>query len=459
MPYRNAHPPEGSQVDGMLSPGAPPNPASFTNHLGKTHIEMERLQEENFDLKLQLSKADEELGRIKAANKKRRTTVEDLYNFDYEDGKLEDDGTSSDVAGGKMYAEVEDRMEKYRAEAAALKEDKLRAETDARDAERAVMRLEEELRNVKNVATAERRDMQAELDKLESDRIALRAQANAVNEDGLAAREGAEKREHSAQIRMSGLEMQLDATESALIAERKNGEEMRKAVAEAELVEGTLRLELKKVREAADRANRSTVIGTNVDRTIREHLERIANQEELIREANIRYEALRSQNKLRMQAKDEAADHPAGIENAGVELSVPGYDLYEKLVAKVETSGAERNLVISGDGRQKRWREIVLNEMNDSLKDLYRHTEKLESDRATFIEAHCRTLLDRQGRQPRRSLSSNVLQNTSLNAAQSPVNHSARQSKSGKITNKGLNLSAQRDVLVSRPRLSGTAGQ
>lgn len=68
-------------------------------------------------------------------------------------------------------------------------------------------------------------------------------------------------------------------------------------------------------------------------------------------------------------------------------LSVPGYDLYKALVSQLE------NVVVSGDGPQKNWRELVLNEMNESLRATYSHLGKLERDREDFVGRYCEPIV------------------------------------------------------------------
>lgn len=394
MPLRR--PGERSSVgqDGAtLSPGAEPNPSSFSNHLGKTHVEMEQLREENFDLKLQLDALRRSHGEAVAAAK-RRTTRDGFYEYDEEDSLQAPYGTSGvGDANSDFYAELEQRMDHYRAESVSLKADNLQARADVDQLELALKRAQEELRTVRSAAAVQSHDLQAELDGVESDRIALRAQTDAAIADAVAGRHDAEKRTHSTQLRMSGLSMQLDATSRALEAERKNEEAVRVALNEARRVASELQKENNELKHGVDRRDRRTSAGKDVETTLLQQKEQLSRQEETISALNVKYEALRSQSVLLQQAKDAAARHPAGAENAGVELTAPGYELFEKLVAKLEKNGTGQRLVISGEGNQKRWREIVLNEMNDSLKDLYMHTQKLEADRASFIEAHCRTLL------------------------------------------------------------------
>lgn len=368
-----------------------PGPTSFSHQVGRETKERSALASENFDLRLQISMLEEKMK--KKDENRRRLTADGtaFYDFSDEDAQGAGDAVSkeeldemlghyrSEIA--RLHADLDTANEEAAAGAAAAEA----ADMEASDAD---ARVREAVRD----AAVERRaaeDLQSKLRSVKADMQFLKVQAKETEAES----QEAAKEKHAVALRVEGLNIEVVALNKALAAERKA-----KLAAEAENrgIMEKLRVAQAKLREmgtdAGDKRNDGAKTAPGCDGSCSDELHQLrVNLENM----SNRYEAMASNFDLKRRTALENAANPVGIDMENTNLSVPGFELYERLCKKVR-SGRRGSLVVLGDGRSREWRKIVLKEMNDGLVMLYRQSERLEDDRAQFVEKHCRFLLEQE---------------------------------------------------------------
>jgi hypothetical protein len=381
-----------------MADASPAGALPFGHQVGREAHEKERLAVENFDLRLQVQSLESLLRAAGTGLLDRRTTAETFYDFSEEDAAVGGGGGREDLRAQLqvLYDAELDRyketLARFERETAAAVAAAAAAEKEAEESEAAAREARQEVateRRAAEDAESERRSACAGAEMLRVEAEAARAEADSVRGE-------AERLERRARLRASGLEMQVGALEGAIkearcgrleaeAGARKDAERARKAEEEVE----SLRTQM-----STGSGGGGGDGGGGCGGACMGQVQKLESELEALR---VRYEATVSNVDLRRKVAREAAAYPAGAENQSVELSVPGFELYRRLCKKV--AAAERSdMVVLGGEHAKQWRTVVLNEMNDSLVMLYRQTEKLEDDRAQFIEKHCRALINGQKR-------------------------------------------------------------
>lgn len=377
----------------MAPADASPSAVPFGHQVGREAEEKEQLAAENFDLRLQVQCLRNEAKKRERSIFSRRLTADggQFYDFCEEDAMAAGDGAAAE----------EDRQnldDMYKAELERLRERVERAEASAGSRAAAAEAAEREAGEADAAAREARREAAAEhaaAENAESERRSVKAELQMLQGEMEAVIADAEKADDAAKVRADGLEMQVGALEEA-VGEARRGRlhaeaEMRGVreklrVAEVEVTR--LQTEVK----AGGGGSGSGSCGGGCTGEVRR-------LEEELRGMHAKYDAMASNVDLRRMAAHAAAACPLGEENESVDLSLPGFELYKRLCEKV-ASADRGGMVVLGDYRSRQWRTTVLNEMNDGLNMLYRQTEKLEDDRALFIEKYCRVLVERQRRAP-----------------------------------------------------------
>lgn len=351
---------------------------SFKHHVGREAQEKEALAETNFDLKLQLQamtkERDEALGR---RGKGRRATKDRFYDFEFGDDEDDDDGGEGERERQRLEEEVREAREEAGAARGRVRELERRVEKDSRD----IVGMARENEGLKKEVLRER----CVVDGMESEVQAARAKVESAFEQVEFVKEEAEAEARRVRLGVEGLEMQLRAVHEGREKEREatgrlakeSREWERKAVkAEAEVERFLREKELRMDEAACDAAgaSRAEVVRLTAELT----------------SLRLRHDALETEISTRKEAEEAVR---AGVSPSEKEcLSVPGFELYKRLVKKISGKGGT---IVTGKGAVKKWRTIVLEEMNSSLLMLYWQIEKLESDRRDFIETHCKVLIER----------------------------------------------------------------
>lgn len=357
---------------------------SFKHHVGREAQEKEALAETNFDLKLQLQamtkERDEALGR---GGRGRRATKDRFYDFEFGDEEDEGDGGEGERERERLEEEVKEAREEAGAARGRVRELERRVDKDSRD----IVGMARANEGLKKEVMRER----AVVDGMESEVQAARAKVVSAFEQVEFVKEEAEAEAARVRLGMEGLEIQLRAVHEGREKEReatgrlaKEGREWEQKAVKAEAeVERFLREKELRTGEGGcdggDGASRTDVVRLTAELT----------------SLRLRHDALETEISTRKEAEEAVR---AGVSpNESESLSVPGFELYQRLVKKISGKGGT---IVSGKGAVKKWRTIVLQEMNSSLLMLYWQIEKLESDRRDFIETHCKLLLDRNKEKP-----------------------------------------------------------
>lgn len=370
---------------GRESPGA----TTFGHQVGRDTRERAQLASENFDLHLRIHALENKVKKNEQSAWSRRETVDGQHFYDFDD---------ADEHGTVSKEQFDEMAETYRTERVRLLADLESAQAEAAASAAAAEAADKEAddadaraREAQRLAAAEQKAVEDLVSELQSAKAKMALQSSEI-EDAHAEAKRAEK---AVALRVDGLQLQVNALEDAVAVARneKLQAEAANRGLEEKLRRANLKLEEAAVQKgggASDRA--SAEVGCDE-----------SNSRELIRlrmELDVmskRYDAISSNVDLKRKTALTNAANPPGVDMENSDLSVPGFELYQRLCKKVR-SGRRGSLVVLGEGRTREWRKVVLNEMNDGLVMLYRQSERLEDDRAQFVERHCRFLLEKEPR-------------------------------------------------------------
>lgn len=361
---------------------------SFKHHIGREAQEKETLEATNFDLKLQLQRMTQERDEaLKQSVTSRRATKDGFYDFRYSDDSRDDNESASavDRERSRVEAKCKQEIETARAETAT-----------ARKQARLLDKNMKELQREKNGLNKKKHNLSSELAEEKSAVISMTSEITEANAtvkrayDEISQIKGSTASVPSVSVPSAmtaeGLKIQLHTAEAGLKEERAKA---RKVQSEGKLWRKrstVAKTQADRVEEDQSESLRRRATGSSSKDGDRAEVERINARLNSLR---LRHDALEDEINARKYLGKENVSNPLGAGNEGVDLSVPGFSLYNRLVKKIQ---AMRGMPIRGKMAEKQWRSIVLKEMNSSLLMLYRQVEKLEGDRRTFIDKYCTVL-------------------------------------------------------------------
>lgn len=362
---------------------------SFQSDLRKREAEFHALQQHNFDLRIKIHHLERKLlNQVEPRRASATPPPDDFYDFnDVEetepqakaDAHFDDDNPVVKALRRELAnvrADNESLVEKNHQLADAL--DDLR-EKNVADAEEAHAKSNSQHKEMQ-ILVNQVEDLQSENFKLTIEVAQAREGLDATRREMETERQEIvrmEQRENAAKVCAEGLNMQFKATVTALEEQKEVAEEATKKMAAKTIELAGTQKELRRAREFAEEARLQNEEAAGALQAMQNEIGELKVERDVAQEG---LKAEKERGKIWTETEKMLREDDLLLTGDGGAL--------EQLVKVLQ---GQQKAYDNVSAYQPRWRELVLNDMNECLRALYRSQREVEAKRRHFVEHLCAT--------------------------------------------------------------------